>query len=252
MTMSPVQNRLHGSPIPVEVVPKVIGNATATLASGYVPPPKSRFWHNAQRKLSFSSSSLPSLSPRTPSLPSSSLPRRPDASSATYPILPHDLASDIQQFSESQYARQYFSTHRTGFIFRRTVPVAQMMTWQKVRSTALFLCSECLADNACTRRLQGQLSGPLLTLNRSLKGDAVKVFKVIQRIMGDREREAGGGGGARVGQGVPTGSMNAPSGNNGWLLEEERWLLGEGLTHGELRDEIYCQLMKQLSGNPNP
>lgn len=33
------------------------------------------------------------------------------------------------------------------------------------------------------------------------------------------------------------------------ILEEERWLLGEGLKHGELRDEIYCQLMKQLSGN---
>lgn len=51
---------------------------------------------------------------------------------SAYPVLPDDLASDIQQFSESQFARQYFSTHRTGFIFRRTVPVAQMMSWQKV------------------------------------------------------------------------------------------------------------------------
>lgn len=48
-------------------------------------------------------------------------------------MLPDDLASDILQFSESQFAKQYFSTHRTGFIFKRKVPVSQMMTWQKVK-----------------------------------------------------------------------------------------------------------------------
>lgn len=47
-------------------------------------------------------------------------------------MLPDDLASDILQFSESHFARHYFSTHRTGFIFRRKVPVEQMMAWQKV------------------------------------------------------------------------------------------------------------------------
>lgn len=47
-------------------------------------------------------------------------------------MLPEDLQIDIQHFSESDYAKQYFSTHKSGFIFRRRVPVAQLMTWQKV------------------------------------------------------------------------------------------------------------------------
>ncbi|KAJ7128940.1 hypothetical protein C8R43DRAFT_1026437 [Mycena crocata] len=154
--------------------------------------------------------------------------------SGTYPILPQDLASDIQQFSESDFARQYFSTHRTGFIFRRRVPVTQMMTWQKAA-----------------------LNSPLLTLNRSLNRDAVKIFKVVQHIMGDRDRDK------PVGVRIPSdnhvsmvASINASTtslaGSSAGILEEERWLLGEGLTHGELRDEIYCQTMKQLTGNPSP
>ena len=64
--------------------------------------------------------------------------------------------------------------------------------------------------------------------------------------MGDRERDRSGGL-------TPISPMNAStttlslSGSSHALLEEERWLLGEGLTHGELRDEIYCQVMKQLN-----
>lgn len=53
-------------------------------------------------------------------------------------ILPDDLVSDIQQFIASDFAKQYFSTHRTGFLFKRKIPVAQMMAWQKVANQRLL------------------------------------------------------------------------------------------------------------------
>ena len=95
-------------------------------------------------------------------------------------------------------------------------------------------------------------------LNRALHKDAVRIFKVIQRSMGDREESSIGGrrtGGDHLSASAlhsSNGSTTSLTGHSVAVLEEKRWLLTEALAHGELRDEIYCQVMKQLVGNPSP
>ncbi|KAJ2494240.1 hypothetical protein IWW47_004734, partial [Coemansia sp. RSA 2052] len=73
------------------------------------------------------------------------------------------------------------------------------------------------------------ITRPLLNLPRELTRDAVRSFRVIQRHMGNTDAD------------VPAAERFA----------EVLWLANRGIRHQLLRDEVLCQLAKQVTGNPS-
>ncbi|KAI9285037.1 Rho GTPase activation protein, partial [Umbelopsis sp. AD052] len=118
--------------------------------------------------------------------------------------LPANLQREITQFVIDGFAKKYFSTHKKG-LFRRKVPMEEMLQWTK-----------------------DSIKQPLMMLNKDLHKDALKSFKLIQMIMGDRSRP-----------------------RNSSANEDLQWLCNCGITQGQMRDEIYVQVCKQLNNNPN-
>jgi hypothetical protein len=132
-------------------------------------------------------------------------------SSPTTPLSP-ELSAQIRQFSIDGFAKQYFAEHRKG-IFRRRVPLEKML-----------------------RHSKSHLTAPLMVMNnKALHKDALKCFKLVQKIMGDRQSVVGISGNGTIGS----------------TVNDIAALLERGINRGELRDEIYVQLCKQLNHNPS-
>lgn len=179
------------------------------------PPP-------ASRKLTFKGTGGTSPDDQSPR------PRDPGdktlRTASGHPVLPAELQSSISQFRIAGFAQKYFSTHKKG-LFRRKVPMEKMLLHQK-----------------------SPLSQPLMVLNkRGVQKDALRCFKIIQKLMGERKGN-GYVGPTGVDLGETCVDLSIQSEDDIKLVLE---LIKKGLDHGELRDEIYVQMCKQLTENPS-
>lgn len=53
------------------------------------------------------------------------------------PTLPAGLQQEINKFAIDGFAKKYFATHKKG-LFRRKVPMNEMLKWTKVKSYLFF------------------------------------------------------------------------------------------------------------------
>jgi hypothetical protein len=138
-------------------------------------------------------------------------------STGDHHILPSPLQAELASFSWEGYAHSHFQARKQGFAFRRKVPIATLAAWQSA-----------------------PLLSPLLPLPRSLRSEAVKAFQLIQDVM------------ERSGAQQSNEALDVLKHNWGLAtLDRARDLLDIGVRHWEVRDEIYLQLLKQLTRNPS-
>jgi hypothetical protein len=96
------------------------------------------------------------------------------------------------------------------------------------------------------------ISQPLLVLSKALAKDATTTFRVVQHAMGERDRPVDSAKiMSTVQRDVRAANRSRHSIEKMVVLEEVRWMLHVGVTAGEMRDEIYSQLIKQLTKNPD-
>nr|KIR48337.1 hypothetical protein I312_02181 [Cryptococcus bacillisporus CA1280] len=201
--------------------------------------------------LAVSTSALPKDMPVEPIFAEPGSVKTKRLSAGLHPLLPPDISSQIQAFQTDDISQKYFAIRRAG-MFRTKVPVSRIMEWQRQSTTA-----------------------PLLVLSKRLSKDAVTCFKVIQHVMGERDRPVESAKPSHTGPsalpelsfkgkrreddapkdvtaaGDGLADRSGPRGENMVMLEEIRWMVQLCVTQGEMRDEVYSQVIKQLSKNPD-
>ncbi|KAI8615026.1 hypothetical protein BC830DRAFT_1124468 [Chytriomyces sp. MP71] len=115
-----------------------------------------------------------------------------------------DLSTHINKFKIDSFAKDHFVEQKRGIIFRTSVPLEEVLMFQREA-----------------------LRSPLMDLDKKFHKDALKSFRLVQKVMADTSA-----GPPYIGS-----------------VREVQAIMHLGINFGPLRDEIYVQICKQVRGN---
>lgn len=202
-------------------------------------------------------------------------------STGPHPLVPRTISTEIHAFQLDTFAEQYFAKRRTGFM-RTRVPLSRLLTWQKLPITAPLLeaTSKSYAKEAvvafkviqramCERDKPVEGARPMrangLAELESMPGYKTAGFGSPAPDLGSPRHQGAANsyaGEAKAGTGKVQVQGNWVTVGNGvedemgygqdanmQILEEVRWMIQIAVFAPEMRDEVYAQVVKQLTGN---